>query len=339
MVLDESQYIKNPDSKIYRAVTGLNARYKLILTGTPIENSLNDLWAQLNFLNEGLLGNITFFRNEFVFPIERRGDEQQQEKLKTLIQPFILRRTKDQVANDLPLLTEQIINCEMTDEQGSYYESEKSRIRNAILDLVEENKIDNAGFIVLNGLNKLRQIANHPVLIDEDYIDKSGKFEEVTQFVNSLVLENHKVLIFSSFVKHLELFADYFQYQEWDYSMLTGKTQNREKVISEFQDNPDNRLFLISLKAGGVGLNLTAADYVVILDPWWNPATENQAISRAHRIGQDKKVFVYRFITRNTLEHKIQVLKKKKTALADVFINTNNPFKNIPFETVINLFE
>jgi SNF2 family DNA or RNA helicase len=169
--------------------------------------------------------------------------------------------------------------------------------------------------------------------------DGSGKFDEIFRMLENLMAENHKVLIFSSFVQHLQLLQQKIEQQNWKYSMLTGQTTHREKVIRQFQDDPENRIFLISLKAGGVGLNLTQAGYVFILDPWWNPAAENQAISRAHRIGQEKNVFVYRFITENSIEEKIQLLKERKSSLADKFINSNNPFAEITREEIVELFK
>ena len=167
----------------------------------------------------------------------------------------------------------------------------------------------------------------------------SGKFEEISRSIENVISENHKVLIFSSYVKHLNLIANHLREKCWNFTMLTGATKDRQKVINTFQKDENQRVFLISLKAGGIGLNLTAADYVFILDPWWNPASENQAISRAHRIGQDKKVFVYKFLSRNTIEEKIQMLQQKKSAMADLFINSNNPFRSIKKEEIVDLFK
>lgn len=339
LILDESQYIKNPTSKTYKAVLQLKAKHKLVLTGTPIENSLTDLWAQVNFLNNGLLGNLTYFKKRFITPIEKQNDEEQQLKLQRLIQPFILRRTKDQVASDLPPVTEQTRFCEMTEKQKSLYEQEKSVIRNTILENIESQGIEKSAFVVLQGLTRMRQLANHPAMIEDDASLDSGKFNEIIRSMGNLMAENHKVLIFSSFVKHLELLGAAFKEKGWKYSILTGQTRDREEAVNEFQNNDDVPIFLISLKAGGVGLNLTSADYVFIVDPWWNPAAEKQAINRAHRIGQDKKVFVYRFISQDTIEQKIQLLKEKKSALADKFINTNNPFQSMDKEQVLSLFE
>ena len=339
IVLDESQYIKNPNSKSYKTITQLDALHRLVLTGTPIENSLKDLWAQMNFVNPGLLGNFEFFRNRYIQPIEKGKSTGPQEKLKTLIQPFILRRTKQEVAKDLPPLTDQRYFVSMTTEQEEFYQQEKNRIRNSIIQSIEQNGFQQTSMFILSGLSKLRQLANHPWMIDEDYEHSSGKFDEVVRMIESLVAENHKLLIFSGFVTHLEIFSKHFEEKGMKYSLLSGQTRKRKEVIDQFQNDPENHLFLISIKAGGVGLNLTAADYIFILDPWWNPAVEQQAISRAHRIGQDKKVFVYRFITENTIEQKIQLLQQKKSDLADVFVNSNNPFAQIDQESVMELLE
>jgi superfamily II DNA or RNA helicase len=339
LILDESQYIKNSESKTYQTITGLHSQYRFVLTGTPIENSLSDLWSQMNFLNRGLLGSLNFFKHQFINPIEHDKDPLTSRKLQTLIHPFILRRTKEQVASDLPPLTEESFTIEMTPEQYDLYEAEKSSVRNLLLANISEAGVDKSAFIVLQALTRLRQIAIHPKLIDPESTIESGKFNEILSTLRILVAENHKILVFSSFVKHLNLLVREFKTEKWDYSLLTGKTIDRKTVIDEFQNDPNKNIFLISLKAGGVGLNLTAADYIFIIDPWWNPAAEMQAISRAHRIGQDKKVFVYRFISENTVEEKILKLQDKKAALADEFINTNDPFKALSKIEILNLFE
>jgi hypothetical protein len=339
IILDESQTIKNAESKIFQTITELKARYRIVLTGTPIENSLTDLWSQMEFINPGLLGDLGFFRHYFSNPIEKENNEERRDKLKRLIQPFILRRTKQEVATDLPPITDQVRLCSMSDEQKNYYEEEKSKVRNEILNSIEEFGMEKSSMVVLNALMRLRQIANHPVMVDKAYAADSGKFDEVCESIENMVTENHKVLIFSSFVKHLELFRSYFEKNNMSYSILTGETRNREEVVTNFQNNANNRFFLISLKAGGVGLNLTAADYVFVLDPWWNPAAEMQAINRAHRIGQTNKVFVYRFISAETVEEKIVKLQERKSELADIFINNNNPFKALSRENILELFE
>jgi len=338
LILDESQYIKNPDSKIYKAVIRLKSTHRLVLTGTPIENSLTDLWAQINFLNKGLLGNLRFFKREFIQPIEKNSDPVKKEKLQQFIHPFILRRTKKQVAKDLPEKMESVIYCDMAEEQKSFYEEEKSKIRNLIIEHIEtdENK---PVMLAIEGLNKLRQIANHPVLVNNEYQGESGKFNEITRNIENLIAEKHKVLIFSAYVKHLKLFAHYLEQYGFPYSMLTGSTQNRQQVINDFQNTKDNSVFLVQIKAGGVGLNLTVADYVFIIDPWWNPAVEEQAVNRTHRIGQDKNVMVYRFISSETVEEKIQKLKSKKSKLANSFIDIQQTERKMNLDLIMEFLQ
>ncbi|ALO17076.1 ATP-dependent helicase HepA [Salinivirga cyanobacteriivorans] len=339
IVIDESQHIKNPDSVIYKAVSRLQAQNKLVLTGTPIENSLTDLWAQLNFINPGLTGSQKWFRDYYAVPIEKNQDQQKLEKLKKLTTPFVLRRTKNEVARDLPPLTEQTILCEMTEDQHQLYEEKKSATRNALMQVISHDGIGRNTTLILKALNELRQMANNPLLLDENYNGNSGKTEVVARHLENLVAEKHKVLIFSSYVKHLNLVETICQSREWPYKVLTGQTKNREDIIQDFQDNENIHLFLISLKAGGVGLNLTAADYVMMLDPWWNPAAEAQAINRAHRIGQDKNVIVYRYITKGTIEEKILILQSKKQKLSDELIDDNIALKNMTTEEIENLFK
>ena len=322
---------------LYKTVTRLRSDFKLVLTGTPVENSLTDLWTQLNFVNPGLLGDLSFFRSEFAKPIEKLGDDAKEVKLRKIIQPFILRRTKAKVAHDLPPVTEQTVFCDMTEEQYKLYDEEKSSVRNSILKSIESTGTEKSAIVVLQGLMKLRQISNHPVMANEEYTGDSGKFETVIQNMDSVLSEGHKILVFSSFVRHLNLYAEELKKKRIRFAMLTGASTNREKIVNSFQNDPENKIFLISLKAGGVGLNLTAADYVFILDPWWNPASEMQALNRAHRIGQDKSVFVYRYITSNSIEEKISRLQEKKSKLADTFISSNNPLKDINIEEILNI--
>jgi len=337
IILDESQTIKNPESLLYQAVMRLQSSHKLILTGTPIENSLSDLWAQFNFINPGLLGDWSFFVKNYIQKIKEQN-QKTQETLQQLIQPFFLRRTKEEVATDLPPLTQEIVYCDMTESQQEMYEAEKNRIRNAILEN-KEHFFKNTIF-VLQGLLRLRKLANHPLLMDSTYHDDSGKFDQILLFFENLRTSGHKVLIFSSFVTHLRLLTARFDREGWKYAMLTGQTTNREAEIEKFTLNDDVHCFFISLKAGGVGLNLTAADYVFIIDPWWNPAAEMQAFSRAHRIGQSKNVFVYRFISSDTIEEKILLLQQSKLQLSTTFITSNNPLENLnrkEIEDLLNL--
>ncbi|MFT3739449.1 MAG: DEAD/DEAH box helicase [Breznakibacter sp.] len=338
VILDESQNIKNPSSKLYDVVMELRGHHRLVLTGTPIENSLADLWAQMNFVNQGLLGTLSYFKNQFVNPISKQQSEEHEKRLQALINPYILRRTKEMVAKELPPVTEQTLYCDMTPEQKKLYEQEKSGIRNKLLNIIAEQGIEKSGMVALQALTRLRQLANHPLMVDEHYTGSSGKYEQILENLESIVSERHKVLVFSSFVKDLELIENELEARKLPYSKLTGATGNRQHVIKQFKDHEECRIFLISLKAGGVGLNLTEADYVFMLNPWWNPAAELQAINRAHRIGQTRNVFVYRFISNGTIEEKIARLQEKKQALADTFINSNNPFKNMTEDEIKELF-
>jgi len=326
VILDESQAIKNPDSNIAQAVQELNSKFRLILTGTPLENSTLDLWSQMTFINPGLLGTQTFFKNEFVQPIEKKGDLSKTAKLYSIIKPFILRRQKWQVAKELPEKIENVQYCSMTEEQEACYEEAKSFYRNEILNLIETKGINKSQLLLLQGLTKLRQIANHPKMVDENYSGSSGKLEDTMHMLLNAISEGHKILVFSQFVKHLSLLSQQLTEKNIPFAYLDGSTKNRKEQVERFQNDDSLRLFLISLRAGGVGLNLTKADYVFILDPWWNPAIEQQAIDRAHRIGQENNVFTYKFISRNTVEEKILKLQQNKLKLATELISTEESF-------------
>jgi SNF2 family DNA or RNA helicase len=340
IILDESQAIKNPTSHIARAVSELNSRYRLILTGTPLENSTMDLWSQMSFVNPGLLGNQSFFRNEFLLPIEKKNDELKMQRLYSIIKPFILRRHKSQVATELPEKVESIQYCEMSEKQEQEYEEAKSFYRNKILDHIDEKGMSKSQLILLQGLTKLRQIANHPKMVNQAYEGDSGKMQSVTHRLKTAIAENHKILIFSQFVKHLDILRQFLDENEISYAYLDGATRNRQEQVELFQTNPKVPVFLISLKAGGLGLNLTAADYVFMLDPWWNPAIEAQAIDRAHRIGQENKVFTYKFITKNTVEEKILALQRSKQRLASELITTEDTFvKALSKEDILSLLD
>jgi superfamily II DNA or RNA helicase len=337
IVLDESQYIKNPASQVYRAAEQLSAPHRLTLTGTPLENSLEDLWAQFNFINEGLLDNLATFKKDFIQPIVREKDRDREILLKRLIGPFLLRRTKEEVAPELPPLLQETIFCDMTEAQQALYDMEKNRIRNLLLEARENPELPHNSFITLQSLSTLRQLANHPKLIDANYTEDSGKFEQILLSFQTLKASNHKVLVFSSYVKYLNLLAGRFDEEGWKYAMLTGSTLRREEEIKRFAEEEDVHCFFISLKAGSTGLNLTAADYVFILDPWWNPATEMQALSRAHRIGQQKNVIACRFVSTETVEEKILRLQESKTALYETFINSNNPLSQFTWAEIEEL--
>jgi superfamily II DNA or RNA helicase len=326
VILDESQNIKNPSSKSFQSVRQLKSRFKLILSGTPVENSVNDLWTQMSFINPGLLGAQQFFQNEFVTPIEKKKDEDKAHKLQAIIKPFVLRRTKEQVATELPPKTENLFYCQMSEEQAEVYDKVKSEYRNELLKSLEDGTYAKTQIQVLQGLIKLRQIANHPSMIDPDYEGDSGKFENVVHTLANVLDGGHKVLIFSQFVKQLTIYRNHFDKEGIPYVYLDGSTQNRGDVVKQFQEDKKTRVFLISIKAGGVGLNLTEADYVFILDPWWNPAVEQQAIDRTHRIGQTKNVFIYKFITKDTVEEKILALQQRKLSVARSLITTEESF-------------
>jgi SNF2 family DNA or RNA helicase len=322
VILDESQNIKNPQSNIAKAVSQLKSRRRLVLTGTPVENTTMDLWSQMNFLNPGLLGTQNFFKDEYQIPIEKYGDDKKRNKLHVITKPFILRRHKSQVAKDLPEKFETIHYCTMSEEQEKLYEEVKSTYRNQLMEMIEEAGMKRSHFMILQGLMKLRQLANHPRLTDGAYKGDSGKLEDVLYALENALQGDHKILIFSQFVKHLEIIKEELDKRQVQYTYLDGATRDRQGEVDRFQKDKSIKVFLISLKAGGVGLNLTAADYVFLLDPWWNPAVEAQAIDRAYRIGQENKVFVYKFITRNSVEEKILALQQNKKKLATDLITT-----------------
>ncbi|MDO8367860.1 MAG: SNF2-related protein [Saprospiraceae bacterium] len=319
IVLDESQQIKNRDSNISKVVRGLKGLHKISLSGTPIENSLADLWTQMEFINPSTLGSYPAFREQFQTPIERQGDERAKARLFNRVQPFFLRRTKEEVAPELPPLSAQIFYCEMAEAQRKRYEEVKSAVRNEILALFDDPK---TRFQALQALLRLRQLACHPILADGEYQGDSGKTEDVLAQWDLVRRSGHKVLFFSAFEQHLQVFKRELEAQKAPFAWLTGDTSmpDRAREVERFQGEPTVQAFLMTLGAGGVGLNLTAADYVFILDPWWNPAKEDQAVARAHRIGQARPVTALRFIARDTVEEKIILLQERKRQLGrDLF--------------------
>jgi SNF2 family DNA or RNA helicase len=322
VVIDESQAIKNPTSLTARSLLKIDAVYRLALTGTPIENTLLDVWSQMNFLNRGLLGSYGYFEKNFIRPIEKNQDAGRTSELKRILDPFVLRRTKKQVAKELPPKVEKIHYCEMTPEQAERYEKTKSQYRNEILEHVSQVGMARSRLKIFNGLMHLRQLALNPLLKDDDYEGQSGKDDEIRRMLQRAVEGGHKVLLFSQFVSYLSVFKDMLQADGIEYSYLDGSMDEKERAeaIKRFQENDHVKVFLLSLRAGNSGLNLTAADYVFLADPWWNPFTMRQAEDRAHRIGQEKAVFSYKFITKNTIEEKILDLQKKKTHLAESII-------------------
>ena len=304
VVFDECQAFKTHTSLIHHAVRRLNAYHRMALSGTPVENNLVELWSLMNVLNPNLLGDIQSFKKAFIYPIAIQMEEGRRELLRQLIAPYFLKRTKEEVLSDLPERQDEIVVCPMTVEQTSSYAEELSKARNEWLDT--NVKSQNRQINMLAALQRLRQIANG-----------EGKLSVVFEYLGNLRHTHHKVLIFSEYVSILEHVGSEMTRRGWSYDLLTGQTHNREQVIAHFQQSADSQFFLISLKAGGVGLNLTAADYVFMLDPWWNRSAEEQAIARAHRIGQHRAVFVYRFVSANTLEEQILTLQDRKQSLID----------------------
>ncbi len=342
VILDESQAIKNPSSKVTKAACLLTAKNRLCMSGTPLQNNTFDIYAQMNFLNPGLLGSVEFFRNEFSTPIDKLGEQEQKEHLRKLLYPFILRRTKEQVAKDLPEKTETVLFCEMEDEQRSVYEAYRNVYRDKIMGVIEGEGIDKSQLTILQGLMKLRQICDSPAILNEEekYPNHSIKLEELTREITENIGE-HKTLVFSQFLGMLALIKEKLIQNKIEFDYFDGSTppHERERAIQNFQTNENTRVFLISLKAGGVGLNLTAADYVYIVDPWWNPAVEQQAIDRTHRIGQTKNIFAYRMICKDTIEDKIMQLQERKRTLAKELISDDQTFvKSLSKEDVEYLF-
>jgi non-specific serine/threonine protein kinase len=286
-----------------------------------------------------MLGGLEYFKKEFANPIERREDENAAALLRKLVFPFILRRTKDQVAPELPSRTERIVYADMEPAHRRQYGKVRDYYRGLVLGMIDDKGFDDARMKILEGLLRLRQMSNHPVLVDPDFKGKSAKMELLLEHLETLRAEEHKALVFSQFVQMLTLIRAELDAAGIPYVYLDGKTVDRKSVVDRFQSDPAIPFFLISLKAGGVGLNLTAADYVIHVDPWWNPAVETQAADRTHRIGQKKPVFVYKLITRDTVEEKILRLQEQKKVLVDQLITTESSiFKDLTTDDVKALF-
>jgi non-specific serine/threonine protein kinase len=339
VVLDESQAIKNPLAKCAKAARRLSGRQRLVMTGTPVENSTFELWSQFAFVNPGLLGTQEYFRREFAGPIESRGDEAAVALLRRLTHPFIMRRAKEQVAPELPPRTERIVYTEMGPAQRRFYAQTRDKYRADLLSLIERRGMNEARFRILEGLLRLRQIAVHPALVRRGYDGEAAKFEAMYEILETLGAERHKALVFSQFVETLKLIKSGLEERGIRYAYLDGRTRDRQARVDAFQADPELPIFLISLKAGGVGLNLTAADYVIHLDPWWNPAVEMQASDRAHRIGQTRPVIIYKLIARDTVEEKILELQERKRTLVRNLITAEAGFlKSLTRDDVETLF-
>lgn len=342
VVLDESQSIKNPQSQVAKASLLLNCKNRLALSGTPVQNNTFDLYAQMNFLNPGMLGSREFFMSEFATPIDKFMEDEVKQQLRKLTRPFLLRRTKEQVAKDLPEKTETILYCEMGTEQRKIYEAYRNTYRSQILGMIEERGMERSQMHILQGLTRLRQICDSPAILNEEerFHNYSVKLDELSREITENV-GDHKVLIFSQFLGMLALIKEKLNKEGISHVYFDGSSTSaeRERAIQEFQNNPECRVFLISLKAGGIGLNLTAADYVYIVDPWWNPAVEQQAIDRTHRIGQTKNIFAYRLICKDTLEEKMLQLQERKRNLANELVSDDNAFmKRLTKDDIAFLF-
>jgi SNF2 family DNA or RNA helicase len=321
-ILDEAQAVKNASSESAKAVRLLKAKHRLALSGTPVENHLGELWSLFEFLNPGLLGSASVFREGAG---GRAIDADARRLLSRALRPFILRRTKEQVAPDLPEKLEQTLYVELEPPQRKLYDELRNHYRRSLLPTVEREGINKSKIQVLEALLRLRQAACHPALVNNEMADAaSAKLDALLPQLEEVLDEGHKTLVFSQFTSLLALVKKRLDGAGIVYEYLDGRTRNRAAKVERFQTDPDCKLFLISLKAGGLGLNLTAAEYVFLLDPWWNPAVEAQAIDRAHRIGQTRRVFAYRLIARDTVEEKVLQLQRSKRQLADAIITADN---------------
>jgi superfamily II DNA or RNA helicase len=339
LVLDEAHNIKNAASQTFKAVRSLSIPHKLSLTGTPVENNTLELWTQMNFLNPALLGTAKEFKRLYARPIEKQRDGERAAELRRLVQPFIMRRKKEDVASDLPEKEEHIIYIEMGTKQRAFYDRLKASLRRRVDRSIQTKGVARSAVDIFSSLLKLRQAALMPDLAGAAASTGSCKGDYLYDAAEEIMAEGHKLLVFSQFVQVLSRLRRHYDDKQLPYAYLDGQTRHRDGQIRLFQDNADCRLFLISLKAGGVGINLTAADYVIIFDPWWNPAVESQAIDRSHRIGQSRRVIAYRLIAKGTVEEKIMRLQQQKTDLVKQLITEDASFfKSLDGDAILDLF-
>ena len=342
IIADEAQYIKNNNTKNAKAIKLIKADTRYALTGTPIENSLNELWSIFDFIMPGYLFTYKKFKQNYEMPIVRENDEQVLNKLKMLIEPFILRRTKKEVLKELPDKATSILNNEMVEEQEKIYLSYLAQARDELNEEIEEKGFEQTRIKILALLTRLRQICCHPSLFISNYKGESGKLNQCIELVKDGIDSDHKILLFSGYTSMFEIIEKELNKNNIQYLKLTGKTKvsDRLELIEEFNTNSEIKVFLISLKAGGTGINLTSADMVIHYDPWWNLSVENQATDRTHRIGQTKKVQVYKLITKNSIEEKIYDLQKRKEELIDNMLSTDTKFiDTLSKEDILGLFE
>ena len=341
VIADEAQYIKNSNTQNAKALKQLNSQTRYALTGTPIENSLAELWSIFDYIMPGYLFTYTKFKKEFESRIIKENDEKTMQRLKTMIEPFILRRTKKEVLTELPDKTITILNNEMEKEQQKVYLSYLARFKKEMLQTIEKEGFEKSQIKILSLLTRLRQICCHPSLFLEDYAGESSKLNQCTEIIEDAISSNHKILLFSNYTQMFPIIEEQLNKREVQYYKLTGSTKvdERIKMVDKFNKNKDIKVFLISLKAGGTGLNLTGADIVIHYDPWWNLSAENQATDRAYRIGQKNNVQVYKMITKNSIEEKIQELQEKKAVLVDNVLDTKQTFVNkLSKSDIISLF-
>ncbi len=342
IIADEAQYLKNSNTQNAKAIKKINAETRYALTGTPIENSLAELWSIFDYIMPGYLFSYKKFKKLYEMPIVKENDKQALNKLKMLIEPFILRRTKTEVLTELPEKTVTVLNNEMEEEQRNLYISYLAQAREEVAEEINLNGIEKSHIKILSVLTRLRQICCHPSLFIKDYTNESSKLNQCMEIVEDAVKANHKILLFSGYTSMFPIIEEKLQQLGISYFKLTGATKVDERIdlVDEFNENPDIKVFLISLKAGGTGLNLTGADMVIHYDPWWNLSTENQATDRAYRIGQKNNVQVYKLITKNSIEEKIYELQQRKAELIDNMLSTKTSFINkMSKEDIMRLFE
>jgi SNF2 family DNA or RNA helicase len=333
IILDEAQKIKNPKTKITMGIKSLKGDYKLALTGTPIENHLGELWSIFSFLMPGFLGTQKFFKDFYQNPIEKERNFEREELLKKRLKPFILRRTKEKVIKELPPKTEIIKLTQFGEKQMKLYEAIRVTMEKRVKEAIEKKGLNSSHITILDALLKLRQVCCDPSLLkvkEAKNVKESAKLELFLELVDDLLEEGRKILVFSQFTSMLKIIEDKIIKKNIKYSKLIGSTKDREQVINQFRDG-ETDIFLISLKAGGVGLNLVEADTIIHYDPWWNPAVENQATDRVYRIGQDKPVFVYKLIVENSIEQKILELQKKKKQIEESLYDFEKQQEDLTF--------
>jgi len=341
-VLDEAQYIKNHLTKAAQSVKELPADYRLALTGTPLENHVFEVWSIFDYLMPGFLGGHASFQKAYYKPIMEGGDRDAQEQLRRKVRPFMLRRTKEQVLAELPPKVEQTCECVLTDTQNVLYQQILADVRGSVFSAVREKGFAGAQIHILAGLTKLRQVCNHPALLTKESdhtMYDSAKLDTCIELIEDVAQGGRKVLVFSQFTGMLDILADTLVKRGITHLYLSGKTRKRHELIERFNTDPSITVFLISLKAGGVGLNLTAADNVILFDPWWNPSVERQAVDRTHRIGQTRSVNVYRLLAKGTIEEKIQALQRTKQDLVDAVVAESGELaRKLTWEEVRELF-